>query len=284
MAGTQNELWEWGKVVLIFFQSLVEKIGDYLPHVIGAVVILAVGWLGAKILRGLTVKVLQVCGIEELSKKIKLHAILTKIGMTSSLDQIIGGFVYYIILLIFAISASEVLGFKLVLDTLNRFIAYLPHVLGAFLILIIALYLAKMMKDGIASASINLNIAYAGAMSSVLEIVIVGFGIILALTELGLDMTIFTANVTIIITGIVLAMGLSIGLGSRTIMSNVLARYYTAQLFHVGDTVCLAGHKGIIIKVTPISILIQTDNDEQLYIPNERIIEEGSTTRKISNS
>ena len=284
MTGTQNEIMEWGKVVVIFFQSLIEKIGNYLPQLIGAVVILVVGWLAAKMLRGLTVKVLQVCGIEELSKKIKLHAMLTKIGMTNSLDQIVGCFVFYIILLIFAISASEVLGFKLVLDTLNKFIAYLPHVLGAFLILIIALYLAKLMKDGIASASINLNIAYAGAMSSMLEILIVGFGIILALTELGLDMIIFTANVTIIMAGIVLALSLSIGLGSRTIMANVLARYYTAQLFHVGDKVSLAGHKGTIIKVTPISVLIKTDDDEQLYIPNERIIQEGSTVRNIPNS
>lgn len=277
--GTQNELLEWGMVVLVFFQSLFEKIGGYLPHVFGAIVILAVGWIGAKMLRGLTVKVLRVCGIVELSKKIKFHDMLTRIGITKTLDQILGGLVYYSILLIFVISASEVLGFKLVLDTLNKFIAYLPHILGAFLILIIALYLAKIMKDGIASASSTLNIVYAGAMSSVLEIVIVGFGIVMALTELGLDMTIFTANVTIIMTGIVLAMALSIGLGSRTIMSNVLARYYIAQLFHIGDKVSLGGHKGTIIKVTPVSVLIQTENEEQLYIPNQRIIEEGSNMR-----
>lgn len=41
--GTQNELLEWGMVVLVFFQSLFEKIGGYLPHVLGAIVILAVG-------------------------------------------------------------------------------------------------------------------------------------------------------------------------------------------------------------------------------------------------
>lgn len=232
-------------------------------------------------LRGLTVKVLRVCGIVELSKKIKFHDLLTRIGITKTLDQILGALVYYSILLIFVISASEVLGFKLVLDTLNKFIAYLPHVLGAFLILIIALYLAKIMKDGMASASNTLNIVYAGALSSVLEIVIVGFGMVMALTELGLDMTIFTANVTIIITGIVLAMALSIGLGSRTIMSNVLARYYIAQLFHIGDKVSLGGHKGTIIKVTPVSVLLQTENEEQIYIPNQRIIEEGSNIRKM---
>ena len=225
MVGTQNELWEWGKIVLVFFQSIFEKIGGYLPNLVGAIVVLVIGWLGAKILRGLTVKVLRVCGIVELSKKIKFHDMLTKIGITNTLDQILGSLVYYMVLFIFLISASEILGFKLVLDTLNKFIAYLPHVFGAFLILIIALYLAKVIKDGLASASTTLNIAYAAALSSVLEILIVGFGIVMALTELGLDMAIFTANITIIISGIVLAMALSIGLGSRSIMANVLARY-----------------------------------------------------------
>lgn len=279
MAGTKNELIEWGTVVFTFLHQLTEKIGGYVPQVLGAIILIVIGWLAAKILRGLTSKVLRVCGFVELSQKIKLQDMLAKVGMKSSLDQIIGSLVYYMVLLIFLISASEVLGFTVVLDTLNKFIGYLPHVLGAFFILIIALYIAKLIKEGMASASSNLNIAYAGALSSVLEILIVGFGIVMALTELGLDMTIFTANITIIISGMVLAMALSIGLGSRSIMSNVLARYYIAQLFHVGDTVSLAGQKGTIIKVTPVSVVIQTKDEEKLYIPNERIIQEGSSTR-----
>jgi hypothetical protein len=283
MVGTQNELMEWGRVVLVFFQQFMEKLGGYLPQVLGAIIVLVIGWLGAKMLRGLTSKVLRVCGIVELSQKIKFNDMLAKIGICSSLDQIIGGLIYYMVLLIVLISASEILGFTVVLNTLNTFIAYLPHVLGAFLILIIALYLAKVIKEGIASASSSLNIAYAGALSAILEILIVGLGIVMALTELGLDMTIFTANITIIIAGIVLAMALSIGLGSRSIMSNVLARYYIAQLFHVGDKVSLAGKKGTIIKLTPVSVVIKTEDEEKLYIPNERIIEEGSNSRKSEN-
>jgi len=283
MVGTQNELMEWGRVVLVFFQQFMEKLGGYLPQVLGAIIVLVIGWLGAKMLRGLTSKVLRVCGLVELSQKIKFNDLLAKIGISSSLDQIIGGLIYYMVLLIVLISASEILGFTVVLNTLNTFIAYLPHVLGAFLILIIALYLAKVIKEGIASASSSLNIAYAGALSAILEILIIGLGIVMALTELGLDMTIFTANITIIIAGIVLAMALSIGLGSRSIMSNVLARYYIAQLFHVGDKVSLAGKKGTIIKLTPVSVVIKTEDEEKLYIPNERIIEEGSNSRKSEN-
>ena len=276
----QNEILEWGTVILSFFQSLINKIGGYLPNVLAAIVIISLGWLGAKLLRALIVKMVQSCGLVELRKKIKLHDLLIKIGIAKGLDQIAGGLAYYMMLLIFLISASEVLGFKIVLETLNKLITYLPHVFGAFVILMIALYLAKVIKDGLAPASNNLNIAYVSALSSALEFLIVGFGIVMALTELGLDVTIFTANITIIISGIVLALALSIGLGSRSVMSNVLARYYIAQLFHIGDKVSLAGQTGTIIRVTPVSIVIKTDEGDTRYIPNERILIEGSTHPK----
>ena len=279
MLGTQNEVKEWGMVVWAFFQSLVETVGAYLPKVVGAALIILIGWVAAKLLRGLTAKLLRVFGIVALGEKVKFNETLKKVGISRSLDQIIGALVYYIVLLVFLVSASEVLGLKVVLDTLNNFIAYLPHVLGAFLILVVALYIAKVIKEAVSSASSSLNFAYVWLVSSFLEVLIVGFGIVMALTELGLDMTVFTANITVIIAGIVLAMALSIGLGSRTIMSNVLARYYISQLYRVGDQVLLVGQKGTIIKITPVSVVLKTEHDEQLYIPHEQIIEEGSRRR-----
>ncbi len=281
MVGTQNEVKEWGMVVWTFFQSLVETVGAYLPNIVGAVLIILIGWVAAKLLRGLTVKLLRVIGIVALGEKINFNETLKKVGIAKNLDQIIGGLVYYIVLLVFLVSASEVLGLKVVLDTLNSFIAYLPHVLGAFLILVIALYLAKVIKDAVASTSSTLNIAYAGALSSFLEVMIIGFGIMMALTELGLDMTVFTANITVIIAGMVLAIALSIGLGSRTIMSNVLSRYYISQLYRVGDQVLLVGQKGTIIKITPVSVVLKTEHEEPVHIPHEQIIEEGSNKRRL---
>lgn len=280
MLDTHTGIKEWGMFVVTFFQSLFETIGAYLPNLLGALVLILVGWLCAKFLRGVTSKVLRACGITALGEKVRFNELLQKLGITKSLDEILGTLVYYMVILVFLVSASEVLGVKVVLETLNAFIAYFPHILGAFLILVISLYIAKIVKDTVRSASTNFNIAYAGALSSLLEIMIVGFGIIMAMSEIGLDMTIFTANVTLIIGGVVLAMALSIGLGSRTIMSNVLARYYICQIYHIGDEVHLAGHKGTILKITPVSVLLQTENNEKLYIPNEQIIEEGSSLRR----
>lgn len=284
MFGLKTDLKEWGMVIVTFFESLFKTVGAYLPNLIGALLLLIIGWMAAKMLRGVTAKVLRACGIASLGEKVRFNELLQKAGITKSLDDILGAIVYYMVILVFLVSASEVLGVKVVLATLNTFIAFLPHILGAFLILVISLYIAKVVKDTVRSTSANFNIAYAGALSSILEIVIIGFGVILAMTEIGLDMTIFTANITLIIAGVVLAMALSVGLGSRTIMSNVLARYYICQIYHIGDEVCLSGHKGKIIKITPVSVVLKTEHDENLHIPNERIIKEGSSQRKASQS
>ncbi|MCA9471704.1 MAG: mechanosensitive ion channel [Nitrospirales bacterium] len=279
MFDTQHEVKEWGMVIWTFFQSLVETVGAYLPNVIGAFLITLTGWIAARTLSKLTGKLLRACGITALGEKVKFNETLKKVGVSLALDQIFSSLVYYIVLLVFFVSASEILGFKVVLDTLNRLIAYLPHVLGAFLILIVALYIARVIKDGVQSASSSLNLAYAWLLGSSLEVLIVGFGIVMALTELGMDMTIFTANITIIIAGAVLAMAISIGLGSRSIMSNVLARYYISQLYHEGDEVVLVGCRGRIVKITPVSVVLQTPEQGPLHIPNEQIIQEGSAVR-----
>ena len=93
-------------------------------------------------------------------------------------------------------------------------------------------------------------------------------------------MSIFTANITILVAGVVLSIVLSVGLGSRSIMANILARYYINQLFNIGDEVLLAGRKGTIDKITPVSVMVRTEQGAEIYIPNEMIIKEGSVMKE----
>ena len=276
MIPLQEDIQKWGSIVVTFFQSVVETVGAYAPNLLGALLLLLIGWLTAKTLRGGTANVVRFCGIQVLSEKVQFNELLQKAGISKNLNEILGGLVYYLVFLVFLVSASEILGIKVVLETVNAFIAYLPHIVGAFLILVVSLYLAKVVKETVRSTSSSFNVTYARAISSLLEIVIIGFGVVMALTEIGVDMTVFTTNISLIIAGAVLAMALSVGLGSRTIMSNALARYYVCQIYHIGDEVYLAGRKGTIIKMTPVSVVLKTDNDENLHIPNEQIIKEGS--------
>ena len=276
MFGVQSQLQEWGRVVLAFFESLFIKLGDYVPNLFGAIFILIIGVITARILRGITRRVLKVLGFTALGERAKFNKLLKKAGIEKRLDDIMAAIVYYMILLVFIVSASEILGITVVLDTLNKFIFYLPHVFGVFVILIVTLVVAESIKNAAASVLSNLNIGYASPVASSLKIIIIGFGILIALSELGFDMTVFIAHIAILIGGAVLAVVLSIGLGSRSIMSNMLARYYIKQLFKIGDDVLLIGQKGKVVKITPVSVVLSTEKGDEVHIPNERIIKEGS--------
>ena len=280
MDWVQNQLKEWSTVVLIFFESLFKKLGEYVPNFFGATLVILVGLIVAKIFKMLAKKVLKISGLATLGEKVRFNEIMKKAGIEKGLDDIMATLVHYIVIIVFIVSAAEILGIKVVLETLNKFIVYLPHVLGAFIILIITLFVAKYIKDKTASVLTNLNIGYAWIVSSSLEIIVIVFGILIALDELGFEMAVFTTNITIIIAGVVLAVVLSIGLGSRSIVSNILSRYYINQLFSIGDEVTLAGKKGKIIKITPVSVVLKTEQGEEVYIPNETIIKEGSITPK----
>ncbi|MEF9426503.1 MAG: mechanosensitive ion channel [Candidatus Mariimomonas ferrooxydans] len=71
---------------------------------------------------------------------------------------------------------------------------------------------------------------------------------------------------------------------SRSIMSNILARYYINQLFSLGDEVLLSGQKGKIVKITPVSVMLKTEKGDEVHIPNEKIIKEGSGAIKAEDT
>lgn len=277
MPEVQEQFKEWSVVVLTFLQSMLQKLGQFLPSLIGALLLIILGIFVAKVIRKVTVKLLNLVGIASLGEKVKFNDFLAKIGLGKKLEEIIAAIAYYTVLLIFLVSAAEVLGVTVVLETLNRFIAYLPHILGAFVILVITFFVAKFIKDTTSSAMANLNFAGATLLSSALEVLIIAFGLLIALNELGFDMTVFTANITILVAGAVFMVVLSVGLGSRHIVGNILAKYYISQLYNIEDEVTLTGIKGKIVRITPVSVVIKNEKGEDVYIPNEKIIREGST-------
>ena len=145
-------------VVLTFFESLFRKLGEYVPNLFGAVLVILIGLIVAKVLRVLGKKLLRTSGFAALGEKVRFNEILKKVGIQKGLDDIMAALVYYIVLMVFIVSAAEILGIRVVLETLNKFIIYLPQVLGAFIIVVITLFVAKFIKDASASALSKINI------------------------------------------------------------------------------------------------------------------------------
>lgn len=271
----------WSDVLISSLTALFTKLASFLPSFIAALLIIFVGWLVAKICRGVTRKVVKWIGLERAMEKSRINESLKTIGIKKSIGDVLSVIVLWIVLLVFLVSAAEVLGLSVVLSTLNRLILYIPNIIAALVIIVLALFVARFIKDIIAVGLTQINLIYARPLARAVEILIIVLGTLVALAQLGFDIGLLVANATIFIGGFVAIVALSMGLGARSIAANLIAGYYIRNLFKEGQIVELCGVKGKITRINNINVVIKTKSGE-LIVPHNKIIEKGSL-KEVNN-
>jgi hypothetical protein len=121
-------------------QSMLAKLLAILPNVVGAAIIGFVGWLLAKVLRGLVTNILAAAGADRLAGRIGL-------ADTVKLSRVAGTIVYILVLVPSLIAALDALQIAAIsrpaTDMLDMFLAAVPRIVAAALILVITWYVAK---------------------------------------------------------------------------------------------------------------------------------------------
>lgn len=265
----------WSDVLFTSATAFFLKLADLLPNLIGALLLLFLGWLVAKLCRRLALKILKWTGFEGAMERSRINETIKAAGVTTSVGGVIAIVVFWTILLIFVVSASEVLGLTVVLSTLNRLILYVPNIIASIAIIVLTLFLARFAKDLIAVSLAQVNMIYARPLAKTVELLIIIFGLIVAMTQLGFDIGILMANITLFIGGFVGIVVLSLGLGAKTVVENLMAGYYVRQLFKQDQDVILAGEKGRIKQIHNLGIVMKTE-DGEIMVPNHKIVDQGS--------
>lgn len=262
-------------VLLAALSRLLNTFAGYLPSILGALVILFFGLLVAKMLRNATKRIVKWTRLPKLMSETKLDESLAKTGIKKEISDILATIVYWIIVLIFLSAMFETLGLQVVVSTFNQLIAYLPNLIVAVITLVLALIVSRFVKSLVVASLEKLNISYAQIVAVIAESLVVLFGASIAASQLGLDVSIVTANIAIIVMGAVALAVIVLGFGSKTAGANIISGYYTKQLYKKGDKVSLAGHKGTVKEINNMAVILES-NDGTVVVPNEEALKKGS--------
>lgn len=127
--------------------SLVQEILDFLPNLLGALLVLGIGWLIARIVQRIVTNLLAAAGADRLGDRIGAAKVLG----SKSLSGVLGLVVYVLILVPVLISALNVLGIEAVTRPasrmLDRLLVALPQIFAAGLVLVLAWVLAKLVAS-----------------------------------------------------------------------------------------------------------------------------------------
>lgn len=204
-------------VVMEPIKIMAIKIWSYVPAMAGAIIILVVGWLLAKLIEAIVVRVLKAVRLDIASNKAGISNVLAQGDIKVSLSELIGGIVYWLVILVVVATTLDALNLKIASELISRLVEYVPNILAAIFILIIGSFLANFIATIIRTAGSNAGLKSAKLMSQIAQVILVVFTAIIAIEQLKVATALLVLAVNIVLIAIGLGIALAFGLGCKDI-------------------------------------------------------------------
>lgn len=255
-----------------FLQNLWYDFVGFLPQLLKGLAFLIIGWLFIKFVLYIIKKALGLTNIDTLPEKLNVDEIFGNSSLKIQPTKIIITSIKWILIFIFIIVASELLGLKMVSEQLGNLIAYLPKLISALLIFAVGIYIANMIKKTISGMFSSLELSGGNLAGNIIFYIIAVIVSVTALNQAGINTDLITNNLSIIFASILAAFTLSFGLGSRDIIKRLLFGYYTRKNLQVGDKIKTEKFEGIIESIDNISVILRT-KEKTTIIPIQEIVD-----------
>jgi small-conductance mechanosensitive channel len=204
-------------------ESLQNTLGtflEYIPQLIGAIIILIVGYVVARVLQTVFARVLQAIGFDRWMERGGIKQFFDRAQTRETPATVLGTLVFWFVFIIAITMAADALGIQQVSAVLAQLIAYIPSIIAAILILVLAALLANFLSGivrGATGSDLLANIArYA-------IIIYAGFA---AITELGIAVQLTAPTFLIILGAVALAAAIAFGFGAQGVARDIVEKAY----------------------------------------------------------
>jgi hypothetical protein len=219
------EVSNWGDAIFLALTNALNTFLAAIPSIIGALVIIIIGWIIAGILARIVTGLLRRGGADRLFAE---HG-GDVYGEQSRRVQpsVIGGeLVKWLVRIIFLVAAANVLGFTQVSLLLNQFLLWIPNLIVAAVILLVAPILARFVRGAIEVGAGQMGFTNARLLGRIAEVAIVAFAVVIAVNQLGIAANLVDTLFLGVVAALALAFGLAFGLGGRDVAAQLTQDWY----------------------------------------------------------
>jgi small-conductance mechanosensitive channel len=239
--------------------EMLGQLRELTPDVIAAVALILAGWLVARLLgswlRRIATALLARAGGD-----------VTRSRHAGTAGRLVGAFTFWLVFLVFAAAAVDILGLPVVTDTLSRIVYFLPNVLAAGIIVVVGILVGDIARGAVTRTLAAAGTQQAPLAGGVARVLVISIALIVAIEEIGVDGQLLVILAAVIVGAGLSGAGLAFGLGARTSVSNIIASHYLPEGYREGRTIQIDDIKGRIIATTPAAVIIAT-SEAQVTIP-----------------
>ena len=213
-------------VLLEPVRVFLRQVGDLLPRLLLAVVVLVVGWMIAKGVRYAVSRGLRAVNFNVLTERSGLDGFLRNGGISADTTEIVAVICYWLVILAALLIGFNSLGLVYVTDLLGRVVLFVPRLLVAIVVLAFGAYFARFVANAVAAYCRNIHIQDADLLGRIAQYAILTFVVLIALDQMNIGGDIVRQTFLIVLAGVVFALALAFGLGGREWAAGFLERWW----------------------------------------------------------
>lgn len=215
----------WSQVLQNSFQDIGLGLANFVPNLFVAVVIFIVGWIVGSIVGKVVGQIVGSLKIDNALKSAGVGELVAKAGFNLNAGAFIGGLIKWFFIIVFLVAALDVLKLSQVNQFLqNVVLSYLPQVIVAIFILLVAVVIAEAMQKIVIGSARAANIKSANFLGAATKWAIWIFAILTTMIQLGIAVSFIQTLFTGVIIAFSLAIGLSFGLGGQEAASRYIEK------------------------------------------------------------
>ena len=207
----------WTDVIVLSLQNVWVSVISFLPTLIVALIVLIIGLLVASVLGSLVEKIFDALKLDVfLSKTLGLASYFERAGLNLRGAYFLGQLVNWFLIISFLLAVTDMLGLYAFSNFLKDVLNYIPNVVAAVLIMlatfVVANFLRRVVSASVASARLHAS-KFLGTLTWWSVVV---FGLLTALVQLNVAVSVINTLITGFIAMLALAGGLAFGLGGKS--------------------------------------------------------------------
>lgn len=264
----------WEKTLFASYEQLVTYIVAYLPQLIGALILLLLGWFIAWLAEKMTTSLLNV--VSRLTNSLGHKLLLAKrMDVKPHQARVTGKVVFWLVMLFFFAAATSSLGMDFIATWLKEFLSFVPRIIAAGLIILCGFLLGSILSSMASAAAHGAGLQHSHRIGTLVKILIIFIGLVIGIEQLGVNIHFITTIIIVQLGVISFGVALAYGLGSSELVKNLAGSRQAKKHFNHGDTLKIAEYEGQLLEITSTMIILDGVHG-RIFVPARLCLEMSS--------
>jgi hypothetical protein len=216
----------WGAALTTSLATALSLFLGAIPRIIGFLVILVIGWLISGALAAGVAALLRAVKFNVLAQNSGLQGFIHNMGLRTDPSGLLANIVKWFVRLIVLVVAFDALGLPAVSEVLQQFLLWIPNLVVAVVVLVIAGLAANALSNLVRGATAQAGFDNPDVLATIARVAVWAFGIVVAVNQIGIAQELVNTLFMGFIGALALAAGLAFGLGGRDTAGQIVQNWY----------------------------------------------------------